>query len=87
MMTATRRFIVQPQHKLAANMTQEGKKNQEETTKRSKAGAHRNNKTSPVKSRQAVSCAFLHLHMTTKKAHSLRRYYPDQVLRVYLSLL
>jgi len=67
MMTATRRFIVQPRHRLAANMTQEGKKNQEETAKRSKAGAHRNNKTSPVKSRQAVSCAFLHLHMTTKK--------------------
>jgi hypothetical protein len=65
MMTATRRFTVQPQHRLAANMTQEGKKNQEETAKRSKA--HGNNKTFPVKSRQAVSCAFLHLHMTTKK--------------------
>jgi hypothetical protein len=26
MMTATRRFTVQPQHRLAANMTQEGKK-------------------------------------------------------------
>jgi hypothetical protein len=26
MMTATRRFIVQPRHRLAANMTQEGEK-------------------------------------------------------------
>jgi hypothetical protein len=67
MMTATRRFAVQPQHRLAANMTQGRKKNQEETAKRSKAATHGNNKTFPVKSRQAVSCAFLHLHMTTKK--------------------
>jgi hypothetical protein len=51
MMTATRRFTVQPQHRLAANMTR--KKNQEDTTKRSKAGTHGNNRTSPVKSRQA----------------------------------
>jgi hypothetical protein len=37
MMTATRRFIVQPQHRLAANMT-EGKKTRKKPQKDQKLG-------------------------------------------------
>jgi len=66
MMTATKQFTVQPQHRLAANMTQ-GKKTRKRLQKDQKLEHTEITKPPPVKSRQAVSCAFLPLHMTTKK--------------------
>jgi hypothetical protein len=87
-MTATRRFIVQPQHRLAANMTQEGKKSRKRPQKDQKL--EHTEITNPPKSSQIKARCFLRFSPPAhdnKKAHSLRRYYPDQVLRVYLSLL